>query len=151
METDLRSGDRFREKILEMLADAHTAGDFKSKVFAEVQNYSRELQEIEDVSALFFRLCELIVDCQSLSVPEDSFKLIVACLLCQSEDAMNCPGEQIRELIGMTTPSFEAAQDQLKSRQCIVSALSREKNGRKGSLMAGKRSFSKSEKTDGSE
>ncbi|MDR3567717.1 MAG: hypothetical protein P4L43_06780 [Syntrophobacteraceae bacterium] len=153
MDTDLRSDDPFREKIMEMLAGSHscTGGDFKSQVFAEVQNYSREIQEIEQASDLFFRLCELIVDCQSLSVPEDSFKIIVACLLCHPEDALNCPIEEVRELIGTNVPSFEAAQDHLKNRQCIVSALNKEKTGRKGTIMAGKRNFSRSEKSDGAE
>jgi hypothetical protein len=151
METDPNRDDHFREKIMEMLAGAHSSMgvEFKSMVFAEVQNYSRELQEIENASDLFFRLCELIVDCQSLSVPDDSFKIIVACLLCQPEDAMDCPSEEVRELIGMTIPSFEAAQDHLKSWQCIVSALNKEKTGRKGSIMAGKKNFSRGEKADG--
>ena len=153
MDTDLRNDDPFREKIMEMLAGSHSCagGDFKSKVFAEVQNYSREIQEIEQASDLFFRLCELIVDCQSLSVPEDSFKVIVACLLCQPEDALNCPIEEVRELIGMNSPNFEAAHDHLKNRQCIVSALNREKTGRKGSIMAGKRNFSRGDKPDAPE
>ncbi|MGC8492040.1 MAG: hypothetical protein ACP5SH_09910 [Syntrophobacteraceae bacterium] len=148
MKEDPRSEDRFREKILQMLAGSHSSlgVDFKSMVFAEVQNYSRELQEIEHASDLFFRLCELIVDCQSLSVPDDSFKIIVACLLCQPEDGRSCANEEVRELIGMNIPSFEAAQERLQDRQCIVSALNREKTGRKGSIMAGKRNFSKSEK-----
>lgn len=148
MKADLRGDDRFREKIMEMLAGFHSSAgvDFKSMVFAEVQNYSRELQEVEHASDLFFRLCELIVDCQSLSVPDDSFKIIVACLLCQPEDGVSCATEEVRELIGMNIPSFEAAQVHLKDRQCIVSALNREKTGRKGSIMAGKRNFSKGEK-----
>lgn len=147
MKTD-PSDDCFRKKIMEMLArsDSRTGGDFKSIVFAEVQNYSRELQEIEHASDLFFRLCELIVDCQSLSVPDDSFKIIVACLLWQPEDGRSCLNEGVRELIGMNMPSFEAAQGHLQDRQCIVSALNREKTGRKGSIMAGKRNFSKAEK-----
>ena len=150
METDLRSDDPFRNKILEMLAGAHSCkgGDFKSKVFAEVQNYSRQIQEIEHASDLFFRLCELIVDCQSLSMPEHSFKIIVASLLWEPEDAENCPIEEVRELIGMNSPGFEAARDHLKNRQCVVSALNKERSGRKGSIMAGKRNFSRGEKPD---
>lgn len=149
MKTDPRSYDRFRAKIMEMLAESHscTAGDFKSMVFAEVQNYSRDLQEIEHTSDLFYRLCELIVDCQSLSVPDDSFRIIVACLLCQPENGNSCPNEEVRALIGMNTPSFEAAQGHLNERQCIVSALNREKTGRKGNIMAGKKNFSKGEKS----
>ncbi len=147
---DPRSYDPFREKIMEMLSGPHSraGGDFKSGVFAEVQNYSREIQEIEHASDLFYRLCELIVDCQSLSVPDDSFKVIVACLLYQPEDEESCPIEEVRELIGMNIPSFEAAQDHLRNRRCIVSALNREKTGRKGSIMAGKRNFSRGEKAD---
>ena len=150
METDPRNDDPFREKIREMLAgsDSCRGGDFKSRVFAEVQNYSRELQETDHASDLFFRLCELIVDCQSLSVPEDSFKIIVASLLCPPGDTRSCATEEVRELIGMNIPNFQAAQDHLQNRQCIVSALNREKAGRKGIMMAGKRNFSRGEKSD---
>jgi hypothetical protein len=149
MKTDPCSDDHFRQKIMRMLTGSQTStrGDFKSMVFAEVQNYSRKLQGIEHTSALFYRLCELIVDCQSLSVPDDSFKIIVACLLCQPEGGRSCPNEEVRKLIGMNIPSFEAAQGHLHDRQCILSALNREKTGRKGNIMAGKRNFPKSEKS----
>lgn len=150
METDLGADDPFRDKIKELLADSGlcTGSNFKSRVFAEVQNYSRELQETEHASDFFFRLCELIVDCQSLSIPDDSFRVVVAGLLCQAKDSNNCLDEEVRELIGMDSPSFEAAKGSLKNRQCIVSALNREKTGRKGSIMAGKRNFSKVEQSD---
>ncbi|MGC9195145.1 MAG: hypothetical protein ACP5IL_06790 [Syntrophobacteraceae bacterium] len=151
MENDLRrTDDRFREKIMEMLAadNGFARTDFRSRVFEEVQNYSRELQEIDHASDLFFTLCGLIVDCQFLSVPNDTFKTIVACLLCRPQDAMNCPTEEVKKLIGLNIAGFEAAQDQLKSRQCIVSALNKGKSGPKASRLNGKRNFSRAHKSD---
>lgn len=142
-----RTSDPFRDKMREIVLGAASSserGDLRSRVFAEVQNYSRELQEAEDVSDLFFRLCELIVDCQSLGVPEDSFRIIVAGLLCESKESKSCPDEEVRELIGMDTAIFEAAKENFKNRHCIVSALNKEKTGRKSSLMAGKRNFNQS-------
>jgi hypothetical protein len=142
--------DPFRDKIREMLLDSSASsgrGFFKSRVFAEVQNYSRELQEVDFDSDFFFRLLELIVDCQSLSIPDNSFRIIVAGLLCEFKDSKGCPEDEVRQMSGMDTESFDQAKESLKDRQCIVSALNREKTGRKGSIMAGKRNFSRVEQT----
>ena len=150
MKASSRTGDLFREKIREILLPGPSGikDDFKSRIFAEVQNYSRELQEAEYNSDFFFRLLELIVDCQSLGIPNDSFRIVVAGLLCEVEDSKRCLDEEVRQLIGMDPSKYEAAKENFKNRQCIVSALNREKTGRKGSIMAGKRNFSKVEQTD---
>jgi hypothetical protein len=150
MKTSLRTGDPFREKISEILMPGpqETKDDFKSRIFAEVQNYSREIQETEYDSDFFFRLLELIVDCQSLGIPNDSFRIMVAGLLCESKDSKHCADEEVRQLLGMDPSKYEAAKENFKNRQCIVSALNREKTGRKGSIMAGKRNFSRVEQTE---
>ncbi len=140
-----RTHDTFRDKIMEILLNGpplSPGGQFKSRVFAEVQNYSRELQEAEHASDFFFRLCELIVDCQSLSIPDDSFRIIVAGLLFESENSNGPLDEEVRQLIQMDLESFESAKQHFKNKPCITSALNREKTGRKNSLMAGKRNFS---------
>lgn len=141
MKTRSRSDDPFRDIIMGILvtgAAENGRDSFKSRVFAEVQSYSTELQEIEHASDLFFRLCELIVDCQSLSMPDDSFKIIVAYLLSDSESLQGQSDEEARELLGMDFASFEAAKERLKEQQCVLSSLNREKTGRKGAMMAGK-------------
>jgi hypothetical protein len=146
MNTNTRTDDLFRDKIREIVLDdtpLNPRGDFKNRIFAEVQNYSRELQEADYDSDFFFRLLELIVDCQSLGMPDNSFRIIVAGLLCESKDSKICPDERVRQL--MDTEIFEWAKESFKNKQCIVSALSREKTGRKGSIMAGKRNFSRAE------
>ncbi|MGO9017974.1 MAG: hypothetical protein ACLQVJ_06435 [Syntrophobacteraceae bacterium] len=151
METGLCTDDPFREKIRGILSGGpplSVGGDFKSRVFAEVQNYSRELQEAEHASDFFFRLCELIVDCQSMSIPEDSFRIIVAGLLFESANSDGPFDDEVRQLIGMDPASYESAkQQQFKNKQCIASALNREKTGRKTSMMAGKRNFSSVEQS----
>jgi hypothetical protein len=80
---------------------------------------------MEHASDLFFRLCELIVDCQSLSMPDDSFKIIVAYLLNESKGSQEQLDEQIRELLGMDSASFEAAKERFKEQQCILSSLNK--------------------------
>jgi len=150
MQTNTCTNDLFREKIRQILLDATPLSvrvDLKSRIFAEVQNYSRELQEADYDCEFFYRLLELIVDCQSLSMPDNWFKMIVAGLLCESKDSKSCLDEQVRHL--MDTESFEQAKESFKNSQCIVSALSREKTGRKGGIMAGKRNFSKAEASQG--
>ncbi len=150
MRINPRGDDPFRDKIMEMLLDFSASsgrGYFKSRVFAEVQNYSREVQEADFDSDFFFRLLELIVDCQSLSIPDNSFRIIVAGLLCEFIDSRSCPDDEVRQMTGMDTESFDRAKEPLNDRQCIVSVLNREKTGRKGSIMVGKRNFSRVEQT----
>ncbi len=135
------SNDPFKTTIREILIGSSATDrrdNFKSRIFAEVQNYSTELQEVENASELFFRLCELIVDCQSLSIPDDSFRVMVAYLLCESEDLGSRSDEDVRLLLGMDIAGFEAAKESFKARQCIISSLNREKTTRKGAMMAGK-------------
>ena len=149
MKTSAHADDPFREKIREILlatSPLNGGGDFKTIVFAEVQNYSMELQEAEHASDFFFRLCELIVDCQSLAIPDDSFRIVVAGLLLDPKDVTDL-GEEVRLLAGMDPESFETAKEHFRNRQCIDSALGRERTGRKGSIMAGKRNFSRVEQT----
>ncbi len=137
--------DPFRDLIEDILLNSLSEGSkesFRSKVFAEVQHYSREVQEAEHVSDFFFRLCELIVDCQSLSVPDDSFRIIVAHLLFQNGYSAEPLEEKIRELIGMDPVSYEVAKEYFKNKECIASTLKREKTGKKGSIMAGKKNAS---------
>ena len=145
METDLCTDDPFRDKIRGILTSGPSlsAGDdFKSRVFAEVQNYSRELQEAEYDSDFFFRLLELIVDCRSLSIPEESFRITVASLLFESENSKVPLDEEVRELIGMDPDSYEIAKESSKNSPCIVASLNKERNGRKSNVMAGKRNIS---------
>lgn len=141
MKTDSGKGDTFREMIRGILlsgAPGSGKDSCKSRIFAEVQNYSTEVQEIENASDLFFRLCELIVDCQSLSIPDDSFRVMVAYLLYETDGMTSVADEEVRKLLGMDLAGFEAARENVKNRQCIVSSLNREKTGRKGAMMAGK-------------
>ncbi|HIJ76738.1 MAG TPA: hypothetical protein HPP81_08495 [Deltaproteobacteria bacterium] len=151
MKTGLRKDDTFRDKIREILLNGPSlspGGDFRSRVFAQVQDYSRELQEAEHASDFFFRLCELIVDCQSLGIPDDSFRIIVAGLLVESENSNGPMDEEVQQLIGMDPASYESAKQHFKDKQCIASVLNREKTDRKSSMMAGKKSFSIVEQVD---
>ena len=145
MKTSLHINDAFRDRVWEILLGDSTRkvkDDFKNKVFAEVQNYSRELQEADCDSDFFFRLLELIVDCQSLNIPDESFRIIVAHLLLQAENSKAPLDEELRELIGMDPASFETAKESFKDRQCIATSLNRERTARKGNMMAGKRNVS---------
>ncbi len=144
MKTSPRTNDPFRDKIRQILLACpplSARSEFKSRVFAEVQNYSREVQEAEYDSDFFFTLLELIVDCQSLDIPDDSFRIIVADLLCESKDSECSADEEVRQLIGMDPAKYEVAKEDFKNSQCIASALNRGKTGRKGGSMARKEKF----------
>ncbi len=141
MKTSLQINDAFRGRVREILIGDFTGkakDGIKSRIFAEVQNYSRELQEADDDSDFFFRLLELIVDCQSLSIPDESFRIMVAHLLFESENSKVPLDEELRELIGMDPAGFETAKEYFKNRPCIAASLNRERTARKGNMMAGK-------------
>ena len=146
MEMSPRVKDPFRERIWKILlseSGGKTREGLKNRVFTEVQNYSRELQEAEYDSDFFFRLLELIVDCRSLSIPDESFRITVAQLLFESENSKVPLDEEVRELIGMDPVSYEIAKEASKNRrQCIAASLNKERNGRKSNVMAGKRNTS---------
>ena len=93
-------------------------------------------------------MCELIVDCQSLGIPDDSFRIIVASLLFESENSNGPLDEEVRQLIGMDPASYESAKQHFKDKECIASVLNREKTGQKSNMMAGKRNFSSVEQVD---
>ena len=144
MEMSLRVKDPFRERIWEILLGESTGkakDGFKSRVFSEVQNYSRELQEAENDSDFFFRLLELIIDCRSLSIPDESFRITVATLLFESENSKVPLDEEVRELIGMDPASYEIAKESSRNRQCIAASLNKERSGRKSNVMAAKETF----------
>lgn len=144
MKTGLRINDPFRDRIREILLNGSTRkerDDFKGRIFAEVQDYSRELQEAEHASDFFFKLLELILDCQSLNLPDDSFRIMVLHLLLESKNSRTLE-EEVRELIGIDPASYEEAKEHLENRQCIAKSLNKEKTGRKGNMMAGKRNVS---------
>jgi hypothetical protein len=72
----------------------------------------------------------------------------VAGLLFESENSDGPFDDEVRQLIGMDPASYESAkQQEFKNKQCIASALNREKTGRKTSMMAGKRNFSSVEQS----
>lgn len=135
--------DPFRESIRKILLDysgRSEKGAFRSRVFAEIQDYSKELQDSEHTSDFFFRMCELVVDCQSLDVPDDSFKIVVAHMLHEFSDSITPPDEEIRQVIGMDPGRFELAKEKLQGRECISLLLDNKKAGKKGNLTNWKRS-----------
>ena len=89
----------------------------------------------------FSNCWELILDCQSLNLPDDSFRIMVLHLLLESKNSRTLE-EEVRELIGIDPASYEEAKEHLENRQCIAKSLNKEKTGRKGNMMAGKRNVS---------
>ncbi|MHC1729787.1 MAG: hypothetical protein AB9866_27915 [Syntrophobacteraceae bacterium] len=116
--------DPFMKRIREILFDASvqtSKGTIRNLVFSEVQSYSREVQETEKTSDLFLRLCELFVDCESIAIPDQYFKVMVAKLLHECSFSKAPSNEELRELIGMDAASIEAAMAYFKDKDCLVS------------------------------
>jgi hypothetical protein len=137
MEKETALRDPFMNTIKEILVGGpkyEGKGSFRNLVYSEVQNYSREVQETEHTSDFFFKLTELIVDCQSLTMPDDSFKIVVAHLLYECSNSKAPLDEDLQKLTGMDAASLEAARDFFKDKECIESMLAGGKasaNGKK--------------------
>ncbi len=117
--------DPFSDKIREILTGVSAGtdnGKFKEMIVAEVRNYSREVQNTEAMPQLFTRLCDLIVDCRSTGIPDDSFKLLVAQLFYETSYSVPPVDRELQSLTGMDGSTIEAAREHLKE-ECIVSIL----------------------------
>ncbi len=117
--------DPFSERIMEILASSSAGNSnekFKEMIVAEVRNYSREVQNTEAMPQLFTRLCDLIVDCRSAGIPDDSFRLLVAQLFYETSYSMPPVAQELQSLTGMDGPSIEAAREHLKE-ECVASIL----------------------------
>lgn len=133
--------DPFIKKIRDILFDASardSKGAIRNLVFSEVQSYSREVQESEKTSVLFLKLCELFVDCESMTIPDEAFKVMVAKLLHECSFACTPSSEELQKMIGVDAAGIEAALEFFKEKECLVSlqgkAGERKRGAKKESL-----------------
>lgn len=117
--------DPFSDRIREILTGSSTGKDnvkFREKIVAEVRNFSREVQNSDDMPQLFTRLCDLLVDCRSAGLPNDSFKLLVVQLLYETSYSEPPADRELQTLTGLDKTGIEAAQEHLKE-ECVASIL----------------------------
>ncbi len=113
---------RIRDIVVDSVADQSRNG-FKSAVVLEVQNYSQLIYEQQEVSRLFLKICDLLLDCESKSIPDNSFKVLIANLVYEHSYSRIPSDREIRELTGMSASELSQAGEGLKGRECLVPVL----------------------------
>ena len=134
------NSDPFSDRIREILVGSsleRKKGNFRELLVAEVRSYSREVQDAEALPQLFTRLCDLIVDCQSVGIPDESLRLLVAQLFLETSASAAPIDRELKALTGMDISGIRAAREHLKD-ECVESILlQRAARGRKKMNTAG--------------
>ncbi len=93
---------------------------FRSAIVSEVQAYSQLVEEQQEISQLFLEICDLLLDCESKNIPDNSFKILIANLV-HEHSFFRIPSEsEILELTGMSALELSRAGEALKEKECSV-------------------------------
>lgn len=116
--------DHFWNAISNLLArSSREAGDFRFAVLSEIQEYSRTIANGSHMSDLFIRLCDIALDCQFSTLPEDVFKVVVATLLHDTGPSGSDLDGSLRNLTGLDPARLETAREYLSRKECLESEL----------------------------
>jgi hypothetical protein len=116
--------DIFLTRILKIMRDSvtnQTEHGFRSAIVSEVRTYSQLIDDKEEVSHLFLKICDLLLDCESKTIPENSFKLLIANLVHEQCYARGPSDDEIRQITGMSTLELDKAGEALKGLECLSS------------------------------
>ncbi len=109
---------RIREIVLDFV-DNHSGHEFRSAIVSEVQSYSQLLEDEQEVSQLFFKICDLLLDCESKSIPDKSFKVLIANLIHECSYSEAPSDSEIQELTGMSALELSQAGEALIKQECL--------------------------------
>jgi hypothetical protein len=109
---------KIREIMLEFAGDTTEYG-FRSAIVSEVRGYSRKLGDIQEVSELFLKICDLLLDCESNSIPGNSFKVLIANLINGHGLPQASSDGEVRNLTGMSASELSQAEEALKTIECL--------------------------------
>lgn len=97
--------------------------DFKKLVMEEMQEYSRTVAEMDHMSELFAKLCDLAVDCRLTEIPLDIFKIILASLIHEHSGSDRPLDEELQRLTGLDVERVHMIRAELDDRECVYSVL----------------------------
>jgi hypothetical protein len=118
--------DPFLDRIHIIMADSvgnQTTHGFRSAVLSEVQIYSRLIEEQPKPSQLFFKICDLLVECESANITDNSLKVLIANLVHEHCYYKAPTDDEIKELTGLSVLELDQAREALKGLECLSSVF----------------------------
>ena len=126
MRNEERLNDPFLERIQGIMNNfkiQESEQDFRSLIRSEVRDYSQRVSDFRQSSQLFFKLCDLLIDCQSANLPEPAFRVIVANLVYEHCFTNSPTDDEIRDLTGLDSNVLSGARSTLMNEECLVSVF----------------------------
>ncbi|MEN6439559.1 MAG: hypothetical protein ABFD97_13375 [Syntrophobacter sp.] len=97
--------------------------DFKKRVMEEMQEYSRMVAEVDHMSELFAKLCDLAVDCRLTGIPLDTFKIVIASLIHEYSRSDKPLDDELQRLTGLNIDKIHTIRAELNDSECVYSVL----------------------------
>jgi hypothetical protein len=118
--------DPFLDRINIIMADSagnQTRQGFRSAVVSEIQIYSRLIDEQPTASKLFFKICDLLLGCESTNITDNSFKVLMANLVHEHCYHKVPSDDEIKDLTGLSASELDQAREALKGRECLFAVF----------------------------
>jgi hypothetical protein len=116
--------DRLQYLIDRGLMASMSGGTFKNFIVSEVQEYSREAAlEGEPHSALFFSLCDLMLDGHFAKIPENALKLHVLIAIYKYMPLDESALENMTKMSGLSESDVAQAMEYLEENGWLFSAV----------------------------
>lgn len=122
VKTENPQSDPFLDRMHIIMADFvgnETRQGFRSAVVSEVQIYSRLIEEQPRASRLFFTICDLLLECESVNITDNSFKVLIANLIHEHCYDKAPSDDEIKELTGLSVFELDQAREALKGQECL--------------------------------
>ena len=104
------------------VADQNKAS-LRGAVVSQVRAYSQLVDDQQEVSQLFFKICDLLLDCEAQNIPDLSFRYLMANLVHEHGFSRNPSDLEIQELSGLSISEIGEARESLRSQECVFPIL----------------------------
>jgi hypothetical protein len=143
--------DPFLDRIHIIMVDSagnQTSHEFRSAVVSEVQIYSRLIEEQPRASKLFFKICDLLLECEATNITDNSFKVLIANLIHEYCYYKAPSDDEIKVLTGLNILELDQAREALKGQECLFSVFRNGPISKSGKKAQRKKNPSQSEEVE---
>jgi hypothetical protein len=122
---NLRS-DPFWAEIHAIMRDSgayQNKDSLRGAVVSQVRAYSQLVDDQQEVSELFFKICDLLLDCETQNIPDPSFRYLIANLVHEHGFSKNPSDLEIQELTGLSISEIGEAREALRGQECVFPIL----------------------------
>jgi len=118
------------QSIMSKFAASQASNGLKSEIFSEVQKYSLTVDEQEGISNIFLKTCDLMLDCQSGKITDNSFMVIMANLVHEQTHLETPSDDEIQKLTGLSISEIDQARASIEGQECLLSVIPNNPRGR---------------------